>query len=86
MKLSQPRIPPANTQLIGPKVQDGVVVAEWCPTPDGSGPATAVALIFNVREFGDIVMRLKSRRVVEELIENLKTHADNVFGPGVGSK
>lgn len=74
-----PKIPPANLELLGPMV-DGFTIAQWCPTLDGSGPSTAVAIIFNIRELGDVVLRLKSRRAVDDTIEALKESADAVFG------
>lgn len=80
MQVRMPRTVPSNTQLLGPHVEDGVVVGQWCPTPDGSGPPVAVALIFNLPSHGDIVMRLKSRRAVDEMIRQLEHHAAEVFG------
>ena len=53
------KTPPSHTEMFGPMV-DGFTIAQWCPSPDGSGKPTAVAVVFNVRELGDIVMRLKS--------------------------
>ena len=74
-----PRIPPSKTELFGPMVE-GFTVGEWCPTPDGSGPPQAVAIAFNVRELGDVVLRLKSKRAVDEMIASLAKSRDAVFG------
>ena len=74
-----PRIPPNKAELFGPMV-DGFIIAEWCPSPDGSGDPEAVAVVFNVRRLGDVVLRLKSKRAVDEMIEGLKKHRDSVFG------
>lgn len=63
-------------------------VVEWHPTPDASGPATAVALVFDAKVdlagkqfLTSPMIRLKSRRVVMELIEALQKHADAVWPP-----
>ncbi len=69
---------PRNTEMFGPMVH-GFTVVQWCPSPDGTGKPTAVALVFNVREMGDIVMRLKSREMVDQTIAALKLHRDAVF-------
>lgn len=84
-KFKAGKVPPPKTEMFGPMV-DGFSIAAWCPTPDGSGPATAVALVFNVRELGDIVMRLKSRRAVDETIAALAQHRDEVFPKAEGGK
>ena len=78
LRMTIGRTPPAKTEMFGPMV-DGLTVGEWCPTPDGSGKPEAVALVFNVREFGDLVMRLKSRRACNEIIDALTAHRDAVF-------
>jgi hypothetical protein len=59
---------------------DGFSVCEWCPTPDGSGAPEAVAVVFNMRSVGDVVLRLRSRRAVDEMIAALEKHRDVVFG------
>lgn len=79
MKTKKMRVPPRNTQMLGPMVE-GFAVVEWCPTPDGSGKPTAVAIVFNVAQFGDVVLRLKSRRAVDATIDALIEHRDVVFG------
>lgn len=57
-------------------------VGSWCPTPDGSGPATAVVLHFKVSDGKDEVemaLRLKTPRAVDELIAMLERHRDDVW-------
>lgn len=54
-------------------------VVSWCPTLDGSGPATAVGLILDVRGVPPLVMRLKTRQAVDEMIAALEKHRDDVF-------
>jgi hypothetical protein len=77
------RPPPRNTEMFGPMVE-GFSVVQWCPTRDGSGKPEAVALVSDVRELGDIVMRLKSRDAVNQTIAALEEHRDAVFGPALG--
>lgn len=55
-------------------------VGSWCPTPDGTGPAVAVAIELKVNGLPPLVMRLKSRRAVQEMIFALEKHRDDVFG------
>ena len=80
-KSNEGMMPPGRVQLIGPAVQ-GLTVCSWCPSPDGSGDPVAVALVFNIVEIGDIVMRLKSRRAVDDVIDALQKHKTDVFGGG----
>lgn len=59
-------------------------VGSWCPTPDGSGPATAVALRFHGPVLGtdrmvSMHLRLKSARAVDELIAALERHRNDVW-------
>lgn len=77
-KVSTGKTAPPNTEMFGPMV-DGFDVVQWCPTRDGSGEPEAVALVFNVRELGDIVMRLKSRDAVDRTIAALEEHRDAVW-------
>jgi hypothetical protein len=79
MQVTQGRAPPPNTEMFGPMV-DGFDVVQWCPTRDGTGAPEAVALVFNVRELGDIVVRLRSREVVDRTIAALEEHRDAVWG------
>ena len=56
-------------------------VGSWCPTPDGSGPAEAVAiqLMTNVPD-ASFFMRLKTPAAVDEMIAALRRHQKDV-GP-----
>jgi hypothetical protein len=66
---------------------DGYTVAQWCPTPDGSGRPEAVVLQIdlnavlhiNGRVADAIALRLKSRHACNVLIEVLERHRDEVF-------
>ena len=71
-----------STPLNGIRILN-LQVGSWRPTPDGSGPAEAVALNFqalwNRRQVVDMVLRLKSPRAVTELIEALAKQRDEVW-------
>lgn len=57
-------------------------VGDWCPTPDGSGPAEAVAiqLMTEVPEMS-FFFRLRSPAAVDEMIAALIRHRDSVWPP-----
>jgi len=57
------------------------IVGDWCSTPDGSGPAEAVAIQL-ITDAPDVsfMLRLKSRGAVDEMIAALERHRDSVFG------
>jgi len=69
----------ASGQRFGIEVTE-YIVGDWCPTPDGSGPATAVAiqLMTNVKDMS-FAMRLKSPAAVDELIAALERHKESVW-------
>lgn len=75
-------LPPVNRvprELLGLTLI-GYTVGSWCPTQDGSGPPEAVALGLVVDGFpGELVMRLKSPRAVDELIAALQRHKADVW-------
>jgi len=62
---------------------DDVRVAEWSPgsTSLNTLPPTQVHLLVEMKDLGTIVIRLKSRRAADELLDALKFHADNVWHP-----
>jgi hypothetical protein len=80
------KIPPMNRV---PRGLTGVLrvkefgVASWCPTPDGSGPAEAVAfhLTFAGPGLGEqeIGLLLKSPEAVDQLVEMLLRHKADVW-------
>ena len=56
-------------------------VASWGPQSDGKGPQTQVHLVIDLHGPGlPLIMRLKSRRIVDELIKALESHRDEVWG------
>jgi len=76
------RLPPSTrggTPLYGPDIES-FTVGSWCPTPDGTGPATAVAIsIRPASHQHDIVMRLKSPAAVDRMIQMLLRHKRDVW-------
>jgi hypothetical protein len=56
-------------------------VGAWCPTPDGSGKPTAVAISLKLDGSPyPHVLRLKSKGAVEMLIRHLQRYQKEVFG------
>lgn len=79
-------LPPANRipEPLGDRGIRRIVeygVGSWCPTPDGSGPATAVVFHFKQADGTEFGLRLKSAERVNELIALLERHRDDVW-PG----
>jgi len=72
--------PPSNNkrQLAGLKCL-GYSVGSWCPTPDGTGPATAVAIEFEIEGVPPLIVRLKSPNAVDTLIQTLLRHKRDVW-------
>jgi hypothetical protein len=58
----------------------GVHVYSWCPTPDGSGPATQVHLHIGTPPGPVMVIRLKSALVTDEVVAALQEHRALVWG------
>ena len=64
---------------------DGLNVFPWSPLPPGEGPSTQVHLMIEFKKGADgrtldpFIMRLKSRRIVEELAAALLKHAAEVW-------
>ena len=81
-----PRLPPpekGRSELRGSNLISWSV-GDWCPTRDGSGPATCVALSLLVEwRRGeppvDIVMRLKTPAAVDDMIQMLLRHKRSVW-------
>lgn len=57
----------------------GYSVGSWCPTPDGTGPATAVAIEFEIVGCPPLIVRLKSPAAVDEFIAALRRHQADVW-------
>lgn len=75
------RLPPmqrGERTLVGLSI-NSYTVGSWCPTNDGSGPATAVALSLQVEQLGDVVFRLKTPGAVDILVQSLLRHKRDVW-------
>jgi hypothetical protein len=78
--MTKRRLPPPTREsrpLVGPKVTS-FTVGSWCPTLDGTGPATAVAISIET-SLGDLVLRFKSPAMVDDLIQSLLRHKRDVW-------
>lgn len=67
--------------LMGPDVES-FTVGSWCPTPDGTGPATAVCISIKVtlyRQPMDLVMRIKSPMELDRIVQMLLRHKRDVW-------
>ena len=79
--MAKKRLPPAEfcgKPLHGPNLKS-YTVGSWCPTSDGSGPPTAVAITLAIEGMPDIVMRLKTPARVDEMIQMLLRHKRDVW-------
>jgi hypothetical protein len=57
---------------------ESYTVAEWHPTPDGSGPPTALCVILDLGSV-KAVWRFHTSQAVDTLIAALERHRDNVW-------
>lgn len=64
--------------LKGPQLE-GYSVGAWCPSLDGTGKPTAVAITLQVKGLGDLVMRLKSPERVDEMVRLLQQYKREVW-------
>lgn len=79
--MNKKRLPPpkpGDRPLFGPNVKS-FTVGSWCASPDGSGPATAVGISIETERHGDLVLRLKSPRAVDQMIQMLLRHKREVW-------
>ncbi len=79
--MSKRRLPPPQVggqPMYGPDVVS-FTVGSWCPTPDGSGPAVAVAIAIELANGQHIVMRMKTPERVDEVIQMLLRHKRDVW-------
>lgn len=56
-------------------------VGSWCPTADGTGPATQVHLRFGSPPGNVMLIRFKGPGSLDALINALIEHREDVFGP-----
>ena len=75
------RLPPINEgkRSIFARNIKGYTVGSWCPTPDGSGSPTAVAIEFDIGIDVPVAIRLKSPEAVDQLIQALLRHKRDVW-------
>lgn len=83
--MAKRRLPPPSSRKVtleGLRI-NSYTVGDWCPTPDGSGPAEAVALSLDINLKPDLrcdlVLRLKSPEAVDTLIQSLLRHKRSVW-------
>lgn len=79
------KLPPAERDpipLTGPNIES-FTVGSWCPTPDGTGKPTAVAISIKIAGLGDIVMRIKSPQEVDRIVQMLLRHKRDVWPDSV---
>lgn len=78
---------PGMKTEVGPRQIRGVrltgyTIGSWCPTDDGTGPAEAVSFSLETKlgnQDCNFVMRLKSPNTVDELVQALLKHRQDVW-------
>lgn len=61
---------------------DEIEVISWCPNTLGENP-TQVWMMIKAKSLpAPIIVRFKSARAIDEIIDALIKHADDVFGKG----
>lgn len=68
-----------NLSDINPMAVDQIVVLQWHRDKDGKGKPEQVHLLIPVNGLPPMIVRLKSRRICEKLIEALKNNMEEVF-------
>jgi subtilisin-like proprotein convertase family protein len=68
--------------LVGASVKS-FTVGSWVPNQDSSGMAVAVAISIETESHGDLVLRLKSPKAVDDMVQMLLRHKRDVW-PGAG--
>lgn len=66
----------ANYYEAGPEVH----LFSWCPTPDGTGPATQVHMHVGSPPGNVAYIRFKSPRTLDAVIDALIEHREDVWG------
>ena len=58
-------------------------IASWCPAPDGKEPATMVVIELRIKgNEMPLLLRLKSRRAAQEMLDGLTFHMNDVWPEG----
>lgn len=77
-----PRPDRSPNPLLGLRLES-YTIGDWCPSQDGSGPATAVALALRVAggqlDGADLVLRLKTPEAVDTMVQSLLRHKRSVW-------
>lgn len=79
--MAKHRLPPATPgggPLYGRTVKT-FTVGSWCPTPDGTGPAVAVAISIELMTGEHLVLRIRTPERVDEMIQMLLRHKRDVW-------
>lgn len=75
-----PEDPPINLRNMQILEIEGLDVVEWHSLPDGRGRPEQVHILSNIKGSKvKLVMRLKSRRILDELVAALIEHGDAVW-------
>lgn len=69
-----------DSKTLVPVRSENINVFSWCPTPDGTGPATQVHMVLAVPGVNaNFVMRFHSPHTLTKLIDALVFHRDDVW-------
>lgn len=68
-----PPMPPVAIEI------EGYSVSSWRPSVDDSAPCEQVHFAIQLKGVPPLVLRIKSRRAMDELISTLNMHADEVW-------
>ncbi len=63
-------------------LDQGISTYSWCPSNDGSGPATQVH-VHLLMSFGRVVVRFKAPESLDAFIAALQKHREDVWGPAI---
>lgn len=69
---------------IVPVEVDSITIANWCPSPDGTGRPQQVHVLLDIcgLEEVSIAIRFKSRRGLDNFVADLLSHANDVWPEG----
>jgi hypothetical protein len=79
--MSKRRLPPmthGDRGLSGHNV-GGFTVGSWVPNQDSTGQPVAIAIALHTVGHGDVVLRLKSPKAVDDMIQMLLRHKRDVW-------
>jgi subtilisin-like proprotein convertase family protein len=73
-----PPMTPGDRGLAGVNIS-GFTVGSWVPNQFSMGKAVAVALAIHTDSHGDLVLRLKTPKAVDDMIQMLLRHKRDVW-------